>query len=278
MRWLALVALAACNWAFGTQPVEQIDARYFDATTDARVQCPAFGMAPRFSPILRQVIDQNCRSYTVSADTGLAVATCSEGGVDGVYAGPVDQPLVRVPELPAGTQDLTIGEARLSPDGQLLVVSTFDLTNVASAYRTYTLGAQGWVPGPDLPLPQFGNPSVPSRGPDRRVLFYDQNIGKEFRQDTSGAWLEVGDVTFGPAPGVHSVWLSPDALRFVAYEAASSGTRPRLYYADRASRDAPFTAPVELAGVPASFDPFITEDCDRIYMTSVEAIFYAQGD
>lgn len=272
MRWVALLALGACNSIFGNDRVVAGDARFFDAPIDGGVHCPAFGTAPRFSPVIHPVIDQNCGSYVVAADTQRAYAVC--GGL--IFGGPVDRPLEVEPDLPTPGPDFSIATPRVSPEGTLMLLGTFDLTNTVSTYRSYMLAGTTWTRGADLRLPQFGNMSVPSRGPDRRVLFYDQNVGKEFREDASGVWTEARSVRFGPLPGVHSVWLAPDALRFLTWEQASDGNH--LYYADRANRDDDFSAPRLFTGLPPTPELFITEDCTRAYMNGVEEIFVALGE
>ena len=269
---MALLALSACNSIFGNRAVGEGDARFFDAPLDGAVLCPQAGVEPRFSPILHPVIDQDCASYAIAADTQRAYALC--GGL--IFSGPVDERLEAEPGLPVPTEELGLANPRVSPDGDLLLVTTFDLTLTQTTYQSYSPGATGWTRGPDLPLPQFGNVSVPSRGPDRRVIFYDSNVGKEFRQDATGVWSEVRDVVFGPSPGVHTVWLASDALRIVSWEQPSSGVSA-LYYADRPTRDDDFSPPRLFAGVPVTHDLFITEGCTRVYMSSVQTIFYALG-
>lgn len=273
MRSVALLALGACNSIFGNRTVVEGDARFFDAPTDGAVLCPQPGIEPRFSPVLHPVIDQDCGTYAIAADTQRGYGLCAGQ----ISSGPVDERLDAEPGLPVPTAEVSVANPRISPEGDLLLVTTFDLTLTQTTYRSYTPTGTTWTRGPDLPLPQFGNVSVPSRGPDRRVIFYDSNVGKEFRQDAAGGWSEARDVVFGPSPGVHTVWLASDALRFVSWEQALSGGSA-LYYADRASRDEDFSPPRRLTGVPVTQDLFITEGCTRVYMSSVQAIFYALGE
>lgn len=275
MRWLAPLALTACNSIFGNRESVERDARFFDAPADGAVHCPSPVSPPQFSPILHPVIDQNCVGYAVAADTHRAYAACAGA----VYAGNVDDRLDEEPGLPRSSSDgaFSIADPRVSPEGDLLLLGTFDLVQTLSTYRSYTPSAAGWVRGPDLPLPQYENMSVPSRGPDRRVIAYDKNIGQEYRQDPDGSWRFARDVAFGPEPGVHIVWLASDALRLISYEAPTNNGEARLYYAYRETRDEDFSAPVLLDGIPVAGDLFITEDCTRVYMTSVHTIFYALG-
>jgi hypothetical protein len=166
MYRVVMLALCACNQVFGSDPVRVVDAHYFDAVIDGATHCPAVGMTPVFSPQLHGAIDQDCDGYEISGDRASAIAECSVGdlGIVAIFEGPQDQPLTQVATLPT-SDDVTMFEpARLSPEGDLIILTTFDLVATTSTYRTYTRDATGWTRGADLPFPQFNAVSTPSRG------------------------------------------------------------------------------------------------------------------
>jgi hypothetical protein len=279
MRWIGVLALCACNRIFGTVAVGETDARVFDAPLDAPPQCPPLGTPPRFSSVIHEVIAQNCSGYVASATTNVALAHCSIGNQWGIFGGPIDQPLALVPELPAETSEYILSEPRISPEGDLLLFNTFDLGATLAGYHAYTSSPSGWIAGPDLPLPGFGLMSVPSRGPDHRMIFYDASGGQEWSENpATRTWSMLRSVPLTTGSATHTVWLSADALWLVEYEASHDSTGAHMFYAARATRDEAFGAFIPLTGMPPNADPFITEDCGRVYMASVQAIFYAQAE
>lgn len=279
MRWVVIACAfaCACNRVFDLGEVIPRDAQFFDGLGDAAHLCPPPGTMPEFSPIVHQAISQDCRGYTIAADTGVAVARCHDpDGYFDVYQAGVDRQLVRsTGAFPVQTPDLSIDNPKLSPEGDLLIVPTFDLTNIVSTYRTYHPAPDGsWIRGADLNLPQFGGFSVPSRGPDRHVIYYDgSTTAQEWHDGGTTTWTHVRDVAFA-SNNVRGVWLSPDGLRLLAATAPNAATTLVMMYADRQAITDPFgtTAPIPL---PGSDDAFITEDCTRLYMSSVHTIFYA---
>ena len=279
MHRVALFTLCACNQVFGTDPVRVVDAPYFDGLIDGATHCPAHGVPPVFSPQLHAVIDQSCHGYEISSDRGRAIAECNNvEGQLAIFEGPQNQPLAQIPTLPTTDAEISFGSARLSPEGDLLLLATFDLATTSSSYSTYTRDTTGWTRGADLPFPQFNDISTPSRGPDRRVIVYESKaLGHEFHEDANGQWSELRLVTIGNDLLPHSVYLSPDALRIVVFEGMGSTTPPHTLYADRANRDSDFNPPVELTAIPPG-EVFVTEDCGRVYVSGVKEIFFALAE
>jgi hypothetical protein len=279
MYRVLLLALCACNQVFGSDPVRVGDAHYFDAPIDSGTHCPATGNTPVFSPQLHGAIDQDCHGYEISSDRGTAIAQCYVGNFVAIFEGPQDQPLTQVSTLPTSDDNTSVDVARLSPEGDLILLTTFDLTATTTTCRSYTRDATGWTRGPDLPFPQFNTVSPPSRGPDRRIIVYESKaLGHEFHEDANGQWSELRLVTIGNDLRPHAVYLSPDALRIVVFEGTGGvNMPPHTLYADRASRDSDFNPPVELTAIPPS-EVFVTEECGRVYVSSVKEIFFALGE
>jgi hypothetical protein len=280
MYRVVLLALCACNQVFGSDAVRLVDAHYFDGLIDGATHCPATGQTPVFSPQLHAAIDQNCRGYQISSDRGSAIAECSSGNTVAIFEGAQDQSLTQVPTLPTSDENTVFDVARLSPEGDLIILTTFDLTTTTTAVHTFTRDATGWTPGADLPFPQFNTVSPPSRGPDRRILVYESKaLGHEFQEDANGQWSEVRLVTIGSDALPHLVYLSPDALRIIVFEGMGESTPAHTLYADRASRDSDFNPPIEIAttAIPPG-EVFVTEDCARVYVSSVEEVFFALAE
>src|SRR5258708_5638643 len=98
MRWMVL-ALCACNRILGLGDLDVRDP-HFDALVDAQPYCPPFGTLPRFSPVLREYVDENCAGYETSAT--VAVASCTYDTLGTVVAqGPIGQLLTPITGLPA---------------------------------------------------------------------------------------------------------------------------------------------------------------------------------
>ena len=282
MRWLASLAfgaLGACNRIFdvGGANIILSDARPYDGLVDAPFHCPATGTPLQFSPVFRQVIQQNCRDYSTSTTTGMATASCTDddGVTFNIYQGLIDQPLTLVSGTPPVTPSLfEVSRPRLSPDGDQLFIQTLDFTTFDATHGVYAPNADGsWSYVADLPVGEYGSVSVPSRKPDRHLLYFDGTpVVSEWSDQGIGAWSQLQTLDLGT--NVRQVWLSPDGLRMLAsVDSALSGTVTVLY-ADRATIDMPFGAPTT-SSLASTSDEFVSEDCSRVYLSSIEMIFYA---
>ena len=67
--------------------------------------------------------------------------------------------------------------------------------------------------------------------------------------------------------------LSPDGLRLVL---GSTTQQSKVMYSDRPSVDMRFRQAVPLMDIPDVPDPFLTEDCARVYFSGIGSVFYAQ--
>ena len=225
MRAAALLAMCACNRVFGIAATVAWDAGQYDATIDAPYACPPLGTTPVFSPQLHQ-IQANCTSYSASAVTGRAVASCIEASERVVSEGPLDGPFVAIAVVPAPNNSLTVSEPHLAPDGDLLFVSTFDLVKATGAFLQFQRSANGdWTRIADLPGNGLGRVTAPTRGPDRHLL-YLVGLTSDIEEwaDGTGAWTKIATHPLGEL-GISSIgptWLSPDGLRIVAVASAAT--------------------------------------------------------
>jgi hypothetical protein len=269
MRWL-LLALCACNRVLGLDGVGVRDARFFDGLGDAQPVCPTMlGVVPQFSATIHQIIDQPCRDYTIGG--GIAVAWCSGS----ISQGPVDGTLVpALGGFPAPTMSTDLDNPRLAPEGDVLYFEVFDYDLIVNTYYAFTRTGDMWQMATTLPLPQYGSPSVPSRAPQRHLLFVDflAREVSEWAEDSGSAWHQIR--TYHPDLTVQHAWLAADGLRALVAGYLASGPF-EVEYMDRANIDDPFSTPVLIPSLPPTADLFITSDCTRAYMSSVNSIFYA---
>ena len=266
-----IVALAACDQPFGIHSTV-----LRDGAVDAPWQCPAAGGALAFSRVLHQAIVQPCSNFNSSQVTGRAIAMCNDGMQLRIFDGPIDGPLA-----PAGvdpeSSDIDFSPARLAPEGDHMYVGSFDLTNVVGALRDYERVDGGWVRRPDLPFGQIGFTSTPSRAPERHMLFNPgsdhleewASIGSTWTMAQMQTYAELGIATIG------TMWLSGDALHVMAAaEMAGHSGIHVIATADRATTSERFPALTARSDIVVAGDPFVTEDCTRLYLSGLDAIFY----
>ena len=71
--------------------------------------------------------------------------------------------------------------------------------------------------------------------------------------------------------------MTTDGLRMVFGGLQLGGSGQAVFYADRGSLDARFGTASVLDGVPATVtDAYLSEDCERIYFSGLQSIFYEQ--
>lgn len=109
-------------------------------------------------------------------------------------------------------------------------------------------------------------------------LVHDQRIHELAFDGTS--WTDVAsydpvndlDVTsIGSIPN-----LSPDGLRMVLAAVPPMDNRDHVMYSDRPTVTDRFRPAVRLTGAPDVIDPFLTEDCARIYFSGFGSVFYVE--
>lgn len=269
MRRVPLVlALAGCNQVFDLGPTQL-------ANTTSPPTCPALGATPHFDSTVRQAIRQDCTGYTASADSGMALAQCwFEGKYLPAY-GPADGPLEPIALSTTDPADTFPWPPVLSPEGDTILWSASKVGQIRLA--TFGLADGRWQFTGYAPIPLAApvvDPSPPSRGPSRHVLYFLNGMLHEAAQDDAGAWAEVAPPSAIPV-NANRPHLSPDGLRLVT-SVVLTGGRHAVLYADRSSLDARFDTPLELDGVPPTPDTFVTEDCGRAYFSGLSNILYEE--
>jgi hypothetical protein len=310
--WLALLTLCGCNQAFNLESTKLIDAAEPPPPIDAPPPpvCPALGTVPRFSDELRQIPPRECEAYSVS-ENRIAMALCKGQLLRGDADGDMTQTIMMDP---AYASDFP----RLAPDGDHLFVSHVDYNLnksefVEFAWNGTTLDKVGsYTARLDTASLEYFSMSTPSRGPDRRIVYADQNMTTyawelvEISDAESGKFAEVarypmtelGDMV-GP---LEKPSLSADGLRLVFLNSshlvqgggstgggyttngASLGgygggwctySTSVVMYADRPNTSAHFGPAQVIDTVPDQVDwPYMTEDCGRIYLSALNRIFY----
>jgi hypothetical protein len=98
-------------------------------------------------------------------------------------------------------------------------------------------------------------------------------------RDIGGAWKPID--SYPPemlgVTGFSDPSLSADGLRMVAYGMIAGAYGP--IYTSRPSLDVRFDAFQILTTLPSQArDPFITEDCARIYFSALSTVFYVEQE
>jgi hypothetical protein len=263
--WL-LALLGGCHDLFNLELVEIGDGSGGDPDRPIDPQCPAIGDGPPvFRTEPRIAIGRLCLDYTTSHAANLATAVCNDGTSPVVEQGPIDSALAPA-QVVVEPGDETIVEAWLAPEGDVLVARQRVYPENPSVHRiaTYELDGATWRFRNQIAAQStFVTAGVPSAGPERRVLV-NQVSPPLIRElvERAGAWEEVRQIPWTdllPNGSGGSTHLSSDGLR-MTFEAFL-----KVHYAVRPSVDAPFNVPVAIAGIDAPRDPFIAENCERIY-------------
>ena len=270
--WLAL---SACNQTLGLHDVTLQDA----IPIDAPFACVPIGTTPRFSPVIHELIDQDCDDY-LQLSSGLAMGTCYfSGDADGsVSEGQGDSPLDRssLVNMPKSTYRTP----RPSPDGDLMLVTHAITTNVTflRVEQHHREGA-AWVydttPTFNAAFPQVGELARTPAG-SLRVALVELSSMEEWEYTTT--WTLEATYTAGDL-GLDDVTyasLSEDGLRMLVTGTAPGRVNRQVFYTDRPDGAARFRPAEMLDNVPASSTPYLSADCARIYISGLDAVFYVQ--
>jgi hypothetical protein len=278
VRCLGLFALSACNQVFGLEPTKtRSSLPFYDAPIDAPFTCPPIGTTPHFATDPHQVVYQPCDRFQSTADGAIAIATC----LGAISQGPTSGPLSPVADL-ASTSGVQRQDAWLAPDGDQLVVA-----EQTSFVRYLHAGGDHWTRADTLSWPAAITSSVysastPTRGTPRRMLAVDNSGYLDELIDDGTGVLQLQQRYGQGALGIFNYndpMLSPDGLRALVY-----GTRPdstglvqqSVWYTDRASLADDFRPFDAMPDVPIVEDPFMTEDCARVYFSGIGSIWYVQ--
>ena len=255
---LIAVLLAGCNQIYG------LDATHIPP--DARQECT--DQAPMFhgSPVLVAPGPQLTRSYSMSMDRRIAVG--NQGG--GLVEGPGDVPLTNSALLMPPPPNMPMSP-RLSPEGDELFLRT-TTNNTSTVYR-YARENNLWVQKASLfsfpvAIVDLSPPTRRDLGP-RHMIVYDSKDLREYVESSLDQWTQVGTyVTTDLATmSFEAPQLTPDGLHLI-FRGSVPGNFT-LTYASRSAIDGRFENPVDanmFFGHPNLFDPFLTEDCGRLYV------------
>ncbi len=290
MRWWAppLLLLGACDQVFGLderEPTPTVDAPPGDQVPiDALISCPELGQTPVFAPVATQVI-QNCFDFMVDSSRTRASVTCAGSPLE-IAVGPADGPFDPPPGLmSSGTMRIDL--PRVVPEGDQILVRHWDTSTVTARVRAFNWANDGtFTPAWEITAVPMFDTSVrfgtPTDGPMRRIMLRDR-VGevRELEISALGAAEAVGTYT-ATALGVGDILqvpnLTPDGLRmvFAAYATATATFTAGVYYADRATRGGTFGIARIVPGVPSNgvYDLFMTANCDRLYFSSNNSVFW----
>ncbi len=282
MKSIAIViAMCGCNQVFDLDSTRFVEPprEFFDAPSDAPFACPAGSFAPRFSPLLHQVFQQDCKDYVISTEAQRAMALCLDPDTFEWRAaeGPIDGVLTPVPSFDDPIFQLQF--LRLAPEGDELIAVYY--ATARYEFRTYQRMPSGtWIRAADFGTTMsYLDISGPSRRPNRHVLRTgsDQQL-HEFVQDAGGLWTEVAaftaselGVTFPGSPK-----LSADGLRLLLTAAPPTASATRVMYSDRPTIQDRFRTAQPVEGVPRVLDAYMNDDCSRVYFGGLESVFYVQ--
>lgn len=274
MRAALLALLAACNQVYDLAPTVARDARYFDAPIDAPYRCPPVGTPPLFAPTLSQLV-LDCASYTASEARGIALAMCAvDDGKIHVATGPLAGPFTRLAAVEE-LDHLLISQPQLAADGTMFLLYVFDINALVATVQVFRDKAGTWVRGGDLPAAAITTAN-PSSGPDHRIVYATTGGLDELRLDAGGDWVDAGTDHALEQIGVENLrplWLSPDGRRLLFAVDVGKETA-FLAFTERQTTSDPF-GPHIRTDLPFVIDPYIADDCSRIYFSGLRSVFYA---
>jgi hypothetical protein len=264
--WVAVALLASCNEVYSLDQTRL-------PPPDAALRCPDIGAtsmdgAPHFSRKLEQVGTKPCQELTASVTAGIAIAACrtSETAAPTLHTATLDRDLLLADDftellLPDAVYSLP----RLSADGDQLFVRQ------GLQWVIYTRDGATWN-GPTTSALQLASNTIPSsitHGPNRRIVTIDSTMLTEYAFDSATvlATYKLNDLGLAP-PSSRTILLAltADGLRLTFLELTSAGV-DQLMYLDRPAIDMPFRTAIVL-DLPAVGDPFMLEDCARLYYSS----------
>jgi hypothetical protein len=273
--------VAGCNWVYGNDRVAAIpnvDAQFFDAPVDAPPACGS--TTPQFKQELFEVlVPSNCQHFSVS-DNNRVVAICQPTLYMTLYAGMTTdhdglQPMVS--DLPADGQPIAI---RIAPEGDFALIQIYRSYD-DEFYHAVRLDPAtniwhdlGSITAID---PHIGGLlSTPTRGPDRHLLTWSYSAGfTEYVGDDLDWTAQVPYVSPGFGSISNAFGLTPDGLRIVALAGIGNST-PTARYGARTDMSQPFMTSTVLAESSSIQEPYLTEDCGKLFFYGLDRILYVK--
>ncbi|MFT3695505.1 MAG: hypothetical protein QM831_20385 [Kofleriaceae bacterium] len=268
MRWaVSVVALAACNDAFGLHAGHRVDAAYFDAGIDARAACPT-DHPPAYSRDFDQVVVENCSELSIGGRYAAALCANNE-----LRFGELDAMLSPDPAFTATDPGSALTVPRLSPDGATLVANdplgTNNLYDVVQFHRNGT----SWTRGTPIISSIAAGAITSEISTDGRILV---ELGPghvhEYVRGNDDSWTDAGirlELAESPTP-ISGVHLMPDALH--AYRTPVGG--PTQWFV-RDSVDQIFALQGVVDGTTEVEDPVIADGCGALYFFTLGRLWVA---
>lgn len=266
MRWVAVAALAGCNWVYGLDETQLRDARAPDATPDAPgcadrafsnpVELPAaFQDGRNFDPVFASPLEL----WLVRRDTTYDLFISTRESETAAFG-----PVAPAPVLNTSYEEIS---PTFSADGLVLAyVSNGDIMLASRPSLSSPFGA----PAPVAALADvngFGGGVILSY--DGLALYYSDgayNLHVVTRPDRGSPF---GDPSGRIAQGVKWIGLSPDQLELYYVPINSTDTIQRM---TRASTTASFDSP---QAVMAGSDPDVLPDAMTLVFSDQGRIKYA---
>jgi hypothetical protein len=288
VRWVGLWFVCSCNWAFGLETTRPLDAAFFDAAPDSAWACPPMGTLPQFAPTLHQLdVGLYCTDYTLSPMRGLAMAAC-RGSTMQVAQGPIEGLLVAAAGISPTQSMRVVDQPRLTYEGDEVWVRQVSTqgTTVGSLFSVFHAVGDAWQWSADLAVPTSADRgdeiSAPTRrdaGP-RRFIFNmpsEDRIAEMMEGNPPTIVHTYRNVDLGMAYIIGPM-LSPDGLRLVFGGQRMTDLLVTTMYVDRPNLGAMFGIARPLHDAPAATDPFLTDDCGKLYASGLGRIFYGQQE
>lgn len=266
---MGLLLLCACDQVFGLNDVE-----VRDGPPPPPPVCPAIGAPLHLSTTSHLVPGAHgCAQYTESRDANLSMMQCS--GV--IWGGPIDGTLTAI-DLPALQLPFHYEAPRLAPEGKVLFVRKVNrISPPSNDFELFIFDGTTWTQTPvSLPSAGTGDLSSPTSAPNRTMMYADAIATlEELADDGTNTWSMTQTYAAG-ALGLLSPTtpgLSTDGLRMVITGYPPNGSIT-VFYSDRMVRTDRFAAAVPIDNVPGGPFPFLTDNCDRLYVDTNNDIIY----
>jgi hypothetical protein len=274
MRGLVIVcALGACNQAY--------DLEHTDLAVDAiQHGCPGIGADPTYSRYLTQAIVADCSAFELSPSRGRALGACLGPTARYQFVEVLaDGTLAPARELPQAYTTPTTTVAyfgmRLLDDQRAALIEITASPGGGATQRivVYRRGEDAaWREEEVLPFGTVVGQLISTFAADERVFLSKPPVAEEWAR-RAGTWQKVqtiGEAEIGTqiAGGMS---ISADGLRLLFYTSTAIAM-----YTDRPSVDAPFRKASGPIGTLPAVYAAMTGDCERVYFSGLQSIFYAE--
>jgi hypothetical protein len=232
-------------------------------------------------------IMSSCQEYTPSTVTQTALVVCSSQ----FFEAPIDTDQIAPLTLMHAAGHELLGP-RLVPEGDEVFVTDHDISGQTATVEHYLRSGTDWVraPSPVGLRPTTSNNDVLDIGPPTRMLpggrrlmlHYltgGESTFEEYVEATPNMWMGVVGGTYDHADfGVDTLAfpsLTDDGLHLVFTANAPGFMNEQVRLAGRGTLDDRFGTSTNLDTVFAhALYPYITANCSRLYLSSVDSISY----